>query len=156
MWNQPQLFVSHLRAQVLPELFVPVQNAHRDSPINKPACGGLWTAPYQHGSSAWVQFACTDELLMNPFDGFWWIVTPKPSARVFTIESYEHLVFLTKTYPDGPHINFEAAARAGLDGIALSAQGLVQTQDSTPNTDEWDVPSILWLRWAFTRCQRLS
>jgi len=162
MWNQPQLFVSKTMAQVIPELFAPIEN-DRYGFLNKPR-GGIWTAPYDAAreTSSWVEYMQENELNTLRLARFW-LLTPDPQARVYTVESQEHLHFLTQTYPlkkcYDPHvkkIDFEAAARAGLDGIAVTWKGIYATEYSEPEgLWGWDVASVLWLRWRFIEVQEL-
>lgn len=134
------------------ELFQPIQN-RRGGWLNKPD-GGLWACRFEPDGkghvSAWDAW-CDIE----GFPGKWdkgVLFDLKPSARIYTIDSYEDLARLMAKYKR--HINypektldFEALAE-NFDALELTERGLGETHLSFPfNLYGWDVPSLLVLNF---------
>jgi hypothetical protein len=140
--------------------------------------GGFWTSTWHpRTGGGWVQW-CIGEQWGVPADGCWhaWLLTPDPTARIYTIGSYADLADLYGRFPRDP-----AGAHAGLlascpdwkaiaghyDAIHLADRGQVETRFGdllgTPGTGTphlslygWDCESTLWYRWAFTSAEYLG
>lgn len=148
--------------------------------------GGLWTATYDPGlGSAFVQLCYkegqiwrahatpdhllgADELkiyrawLAAPWPWMWqcWLLTPAPTARIFTVDSladctalWEH--YASTTLRPGRRWLDWAAISQDWDAIHLTAQGQTATAADTQAAHLWGwaCECTLWLRWAFTRVE---
>lgn len=170
-----QLHISHssdhLRDQV-----VQVRNDEVCSYLKKPMHGtGLWTSTWRakQKDSAWVAW-CHHNDFGDPFKAFWYLLTPKPETRVYTIRGRAELAALIKNYPhyderlDRLSDGLNSASRLLLTGIdferlSLDYDGLRLTQEGNDalhldldyNMNAWDSESTLWFRWIFSEVRRV-
>lgn len=166
----PQVFTS-LGAMPQPNLFIPIKNPV--DPPHKPLTGGLWTSTYcPEMGSDWIKFALRILPGRVQKENLW-LLTPKPDANVFTIDSLLDLQRLVAQYEARDHpfkelgvkffalIDFEALAAAGYDAIHLTKRGQIQTHmtllfgSDLPTLYGWDVECTYWLRWAFDEVEQL-
>lgn len=158
-----------------PQRYAPVNGEYpvRNRPyINKPqGQTALWTSTWageQYGSER-IQWCLANQFRGNPFDCY--LLTPDPTARIYTIDTLGHLVDLQAQYPFIPDdmlederagkrkidpfwrtvlIDFVAVA-SDYDAIHLTDQGQCKTAFSLPcSLYAWDCESTCWFRGNFT------
>ncbi len=161
-----QLFISH--ATPIPELLIPVENDPEGFFRQKPT-GGFWTSSWREltQDSDWVEW-CRGENFGAPNEKHWFLLTPHPDCKIYTINSlkdfkrclieYGDPVPLAQKYPSFAEkrvINFEKVAQE-FDGLHLTEKGNGETHLSYPNDlNGWDCESTLWFRWCFASVQTI-
>lgn len=151
------------RTMLTPSLMRPVRNStYRDlGPRSKPQ-GGLWTASWHEGGSAWADLLADDWNEYGTFRGF--LLQPI-NPRIYMIDSVPALHRLLSQFgrvsdPETGNswkvIDFERAARV-YDAIRLTKSGFEAIRYLWYGSPEWyaieswDLPSTLWMRWKFGR-----
>lgn len=154
MWSDLQLHVSPV-ARVMIDRVAPVENRQDVKPKY-----GFWTSTYTGQSSAWVDW-CQAEQFGDVLAGSWFLLRPKPKARVFVIDSLAdlHTLLAGYTEPDTAYygygracIDFERLA-LDYDGLHLTEEGEAATRFARPGLYGWDCESTLWFRWCFKSCE---
>jgi hypothetical protein len=143
--------------------------------------GGLWTVRRRPGAASsgldWAAFGQTNGLLkrLGP-DRLWLLRADAP--RLYTIDGHDALVAAVSRYPhhfqsselrpgEAPfegafgderpdEIDFAALAADGYDGVDVTSRALAECHGGYPiGLWAWDVPSLVWLRWAFSSVEPL-
>lgn len=142
-------------------------------PPGKPT-GGLWTCRCDPDDPtltlawvAWCQRTDWSHRLMPP-NHLWRLSSPSP--KLLVIDSKVAYDAAARAYPHQwlpfsagqgledlfAEIDYRAVLRDGYDAVELTASGLAELRNAwPPSLTDWDVPSILWLRFAFDRAERL-
>lgn len=161
----------YLSDSLLREEVTPVENSEEAAFIKKPKRGtGLWTSTWREDTqdSEWVEW-CGDENFGNPSECHWYLLTPHPDVRLYTVDSSVDLRRLLKTYAwetarrselnrvaGGIYfawIDFERLAK-DYDGLHLTSHGNAVTHLSYPHDmNAWDCESTCWFRWKFTKVE---
>jgi hypothetical protein len=138
-------------------------------PPGKPL-GGLWTCREDArlpGYSPWLQHSVGRSRVRRRHTRLWRLVAPAP--RLLTIDSVEALSAAMERYPHdefaglprhltgeiGREPDHAAIAADGYDGIEVTEAALHRIPLSEREfhlyvlLSGWDVPTILWYRWAF-------
>lgn len=149
-----------------PNLFVPPTNGTGCSGA-KPD-GGLWTSTYHETEgSGWVQWCLGSDYSVPRIGWESWLLTPDPTARILTIDSYQDLRRVLRSYgrrpfdflpswPSQLKPDFEKIV-LDYDAVHLTQEGLWATHLSHPyDLYGWDCESTVWLRWAFTEVKSLG
>lgn len=126
---------------------------------------GLWTAPVtataEDGAPAdttWLEW-CRAEWSTEGSTHLT-VIRPHATARVLLIDSQPDLIAIVRAYPsrsdflpslDDRYPHWQAMA-AEWDAVYMTDQGQWETRlpAAGPNLYGWDMPSVLWLRPAFT------
>jgi hypothetical protein len=142
--------------------FTPVKN---DEYHNVKPNGGFWTSTFKWGgpyASEWIDFVTTEMTSEDVSKKPIYLLTVKPTARLYTIDSYKDLKRLiekypfvvqarrfdsfTQTFPD-----WEAISK-DYDGVHMTSKGQGETRLSRPySLYGWDVESTLWFRNVFDK-----
>ncbi|MCY8577537.1 hypothetical protein MOD24_16965 [Bacillus haynesii] len=128
------------------------------------AQGGIWTSTYnEEFGSEWLTFYNT--VFGIPEEGLnGWLLTPSPTARVYTIDSYDDLNRLFKSYElkitGVPNIikmlDFEKMTE-DFDAIHLTTQGKTETRLSHPfKLHTWDCECTHWFKWCFDKVEPIG
>jgi hypothetical protein len=152
-----------------PELFEPISmalgNGVRYRTPKKPL-GGLWTCPDDpRGRSAWRTWNHQARTGFTRYRRTWRLTAVEP--RIYTIDTPADLrVALDRwphqAFPDLPllynrEIDYAAMLADGYDAVELTEDGHWATRLTFPDSlYGWDVPTILWLRWAFSDVSPVS
>lgn len=146
-----------------PARFEPISMA-QPRPLGKPQ-GGLWTCREVPGQpsawTAWCQWTENTRFLKGK--PTWRLTADRP--RIFTIATGLGLSVARERYPHQPfpdwpghvlgdEIDFAAMAEA-YDAVELTASGLGELRFHDFMLYGWDVPTVLWLRWAFSEIEPL-
>lgn len=138
----------------MPELLRPVSR-ERDHDWVKPT-GGFWTSTWSPDyGSGWMDW-CIDNMGGTTFDDVW-LLTPDPSARIYTVDSHADLVALVREFPGVAHRIFApakypawASVALDYDAVHLTERGEAETRLSVDvDLYGWDCESTLWFRWCF-------
>lgn len=155
-------------AHALIEQVSPVENDPEGFYRQKPKYG-FWTSTYREDThdSAWVEW-CSDTNFGDVHNSNWFLLTPSPETRIYTIDSLQDLNQCLQQYGGYPYpelrkiwggmkfIDFERLAKE-YDCINLTERGNAQTHLSYPNNlNGWDCESTLWFRWCFTDAKKLE
>lgn len=129
--------------------------------------GGLWTSTYADGTSGWLEW-CEREEFEKPEGKSWWLLTPSPDAKVFSISSgqnYDALMeeFGCELHPDSPldvrmmerTIDWEAFAKKW-DGLHLTEGMMWRYRLKSMFLYGWDCESTCWTRWVFDSVKKLD
>lgn len=132
----------------------PVKNALHTKPK-----GGLFTStfcPAGRFASEWVEW-CSSEMPHWIKDRSALLLEVEPTARVYTINSYQDLEKLVRKYPYESRFKFlhfldwEAISK-DYDGTHLTSEGQQATRFSRLYTlHGWDCESALWFRNVFSK-----
>lgn len=155
-----------------PQLYIETCNKNSEGPIFRPIKndnfikpkGGIWTSTYTPKKkylSAWYEW-CAIEIpgWIEP-PCYFYILYPKDTAKIYTINSYEDL---EKLHQNGfghtlvflKYLDFEKIAKV-YDAIHLTAKGQWRTRLSIPySLYGWDCESTLWFRDVFEKITPLE
>lgn len=166
-------------AHAMREQVAPVANSDMSGMTKKPQAGtGLWTSTYdEERGSAWVEW-CDGENVGTPSERRWFLLTPRPDARVYVIDSPQDLERVIRAYPwVSPELEHayrasRASARlaeyyTGIDftRMAQDYDALHLTEDGNAHLhlrlegmdmNAWDCESTVWFRWCFTSVKQIT
>ena len=156
-------------AQALIEQVAAVENDPELYFRQKPN-GGFWTSSWREDTqdSDWVEW-CRSEAFDTVEERNWWLLTPHPECKIYTIDSLADfnrclteygypakIASLDLIFAGKRVIDFEKLALE-FDGLHLTERGNAQTHLSYPNDlNGWDCESTLWFRWCFTSVERIE
>lgn len=145
---------------------------------HKPANGGLWTSTFGE-TDGWIDFMDSEQHYFDqdPEQWRWWLLIPRPQARIYTVDDRDDLIKLVNAYPGtssvrnghearltktldlfGRFPDWEAVSK-DYDGVHLTSRGQGATRspiEGAPNLSGWDCESTLWFRWAFSAIVQTS
>ena len=163
-----QLHISSAKALI--EQVAPVENEFDAYYRQKPK-GGFWTSTWREESqdSDWIEWCRGNSYYSTDESNIWWLLTPRPECRLYTIDSLRDFTGLLMEYGERPPIayeiplfadrrviDFEKLARQ-FDGVHLTERGNAGTHLSYPNNlNAWDCESTLWFRWCFSEVRQIA
>jgi hypothetical protein len=122
--------------------------------------GGLWTCrDHPRAQSAWRLWDRRNDMGFTRYRRTWRLTAVNP--RIYTIDTLADLLVALARWPHhafpgerflfAREIDFAAMAAEGYDAVELTEDGRSATYIAFPDgLYSWDIPCILWLRWAFS------